>query len=383
MTQHPPPDNSQPEQTRPLRVLHVVTIMDCGGIETRLVELMRHIDRSKYQFDICVHKNRPGHYDDEVAALGGKIIRCGPLRNLPVFAWRFYQLLRHSNYDVVHSHVPTFSAVCMTIARLARIKRRIAHFRTTRDVNKDSLAYRLYRRTLATITRTFSTDVIGISRDVLRTWFGANWHKSPKTHLVYNGLNLAPFCCQREPDWLKQEFRVPDIWRTIVHVGRFAPPKNHAKLVEIAEVFLRQDQQTCFLLIGEGELEAETRNAVQAKGLNEWFRFVGLRSDVPRIMKAADTLLFPSKWEGLGNAVIEGVAAGLPMVLSDLPAFREIIQLAGKATFIGLDQPNKEWAAALARALDGPRQDDRLAELQQSTFTLENHWINLLAIYNG
>lgn len=368
-----------------IRILHVVTIMDCGGIETRTMELMRHIDRNRYLFDFCVHKPQPGYYDQEITQLGGKVHNCGPLKNLPIFAYRFYKLLKTSNYDVVHCHVPTFAAVCLPIAKLLGIKKRIAHFRSTSNIKKQNFFHKLSRKFLARIACANATDIIGISSDVLNNWFGKQYSQYSRIHLVYNGINLTPFTCPRQPDWLRQEFDIPQSWQTVIHVGRFDPPKNHRKIISVAQAFLAQNPKTCFLLIGpgQGQLKQSIKKLVQQKNLTQNIRFPGLRTDIPQIMRSADALLFPSTWEGLGNVVIEAAAAGLPMVLSDLPAFHEILAVAGRAELLNPTAPDIDWAAALHNALAQKPDDTALGKFQNSPFALPNSRQALLSIYQS
>lgn len=362
-----------------LKVLHVVTVMDCGGAETRLMELMQHIDREKVQFDFCVHKDRKGYYDDEVKALGGKIVNCGPLKNLPMFCLRFYKMLKQSDYDVVNSHVPTFSAVCMTLAKWAGVKKRIAHFRNVHEAQNNAPVTRIIKN----IVLNNATDIIGITKNLLQTWFGEDWEKDPKIHLVYNGIDTRPFDRPPEPEQLKAEFNIPADHKIIVHVGRFHPLKNHVKLVNIAEVFLAENDKTCFVLVGDGELKGQIEELVKSKGLDSKFRFAGIRDDIARIMKGADVLLFPSIWEGLPGVILEAIAAGLPMAASKLEPILEIVEICGSAELVPVEAPDKQWAKALAKVLQMPHQPQWLQDIEKSTFSLQHSWQHLLSVYSA
>lgn len=312
---------------KPLKVLHVVTVMNCGGAETRLMELMQYIDREKVQFDFCVHKDRKGYYDDEVKALGGKIVNCGPLKNLPMFCLRFYKMLKQSDYDVVHCHVPVFSAVCLTLAKKAGIRKTVAHFRSVHEYQKKTLLNILIRKSLINIILRNSTDIIGITNAALQTWFGPEWQKKPNIHMVYNGINTAPFHEDPDQAWLKHEFDIPADHKTVVHVGTFRPEKNHAKLVRIAKTFLADKPNTCFIFIGDGALKKDIETIVRTYGIEQNCRFAGVRNDVPKIMKSADAFIFPSLSEGLPGVILEAIAAGLPIVASNLAPILEVLEI--------------------------------------------------------
>lgn len=364
---------------KPLKVLHIVTVLDCGGAETRLVELMRHIDRGKVQFDFCVHEAKKGFYDDQILSLGGKIVNCGPLKNLPMFCWHFYRMLKRSDYDVVHSHVPTFSAVCMTLAKWAGVKKRIAHFRNVHEAQNINPITRLMINSILNN----ATDIIGITNNLLQVWFGQEWKKNPKIHLVYNGIDTKPFDRLPEPEHLKAEFDIPADHKMIVHVGRFHPLKNHVKLINIAESFLAVNDNACFVLVGGGELKEQIEVLVKTKGLASKFRFAGVRSDIAKIMKGADALLFPSIWEGLPGVILEAIAAGLPMVASKLSPIMEVLEICGSAELVPVESPDEQWVKALNRAIAMPHQFQWLKEIEDSPFNLEVAWQNLLSVYSA
>jgi len=369
--------------TKRLRVLHQTGTLNCGGAETRLMELLRISKKANIHFDFCVSKDEEYYYEAEAKSLGSQVLRCKSPRILPLFAWRFYRILKRHKYDIVHCHILLFSGICLAIARLAGVKKRIVHMRNTPDNTRDPFFRRIYNKLMINLILKNATDIIGISNDVLRIWFGKDWRKNSKIRLIYNGLNTAPFHCASEPDWLKREFDIPSGYKTVVHVGRLTRQKNHVKLISIAQCYLADHPETCFILAGRGKLRSKIEDSINAKGLASKFRFVGVRSDVPRIMMGADAFLFPSAWEGLGGVVIEAIAAGLPMVVSDLPAFREIFDICGRGEILSLDAPDIKWSTALDRTVKTPRQNQWLGELENSDLSLDSAWQNLLSVYRG
>src|ERR1700678_3039861 len=106
-----------------MRILHVLGKLDRGGAETWLVQVLRNIDRQKYQMDFLVHTADPGAYDEEVRALGSRIIPCLSPSNPVQYAYNFQRILtRYGAYDVVHSHVHHFSGYVLMLAAMAGVK---------------------------------------------------------------------------------------------------------------------------------------------------------------------------------------------------------------------------------------------------------------------
>lgn len=366
-----------------LKVLQVVSILNRGGAETRIMELMQNMDRENIHFDFLAHQKRPGHYEQQVISSGSKVMRCGALRLLPVFCWRLYRLLKRSNYDIVHAHTPTFSAVCLTVAKWAGVKKRVAHFRNMYGGQNKTIIAGICRNILLKLILKNATHIIGNTKAVNEIWFGPNWRDNPKIHMIYNGIDTAQFHCDSDSAWLKEQFQIPADYKTVVHVGTFRPQKNHAGIIGTAKAYLADNPDTCFVFVGDGALRNDIEKLAKQKGINANVRFAGIRSDTARILKSADALLFPSVSEGLPGVILEAVAAGLPIVASDLPGIREIIEICGSAELLSINAPDAEWAGALGRALETPRRQEGLKELENSPFAVHNAWENLLAVYSG
>lgn len=106
----------------PIRVLHVVTYMGRGGLETLLMNYYRNIDRSKVQFDFLTHRDFKADYDDEILALGGKIFN---LPNLNPFSSAYLSKLNqffkeHTEYKIVHSHLDCMAGIPLKYAKKER-----------------------------------------------------------------------------------------------------------------------------------------------------------------------------------------------------------------------------------------------------------------------
>ena len=100
------------------------------------------------------------------------------------------------------------------------------------------------------------------------------------------------------------------------HVGRFTEVKNHAFLLDVFSLVKSEMPDAVLLLAGRGELEGEIRRSVDARGLADAVKFLGVRDDICDVLQAADVFLFPSRKEGLAIAVVEAQASGLPGLVS-------------------------------------------------------------------
>ena len=307
--------------TQPVRVLHAVHNMHRAGMETLLMQIYRHIDRDKVQFDFLVHTDQPGHYDDEIRDLGGKII-CIPVS--PSKDYLLYVktlrtiILGNGPYRNIHSHQMLLSGIILEVAYSANIPRRIVHSHNTNDIKADSFGRRVYGWYMRSQINRYATHMLAVSRHAGEWLFGKNCWQDPRAQILHNALDLKPFelLCQDRLK-LRKELGLPIDGIVLGHIGRFELQKNHRKVLEIFSRLVKLQPTAHLVLVGEGSLESEVRSSMKSLGLQDHVYMLGVRSDIPELMGALDLFLFPSLFEGLGIVLIEAQAAGVPCLVSD------------------------------------------------------------------
>ncbi len=301
------------------RILHVFGRMVQAGAELRTLDLMRTVDRRQYRLDYCVLSGREGYLDREIAALGGAVYAC-PLG--PLFPYRFLRLLRSRRFDVVHSHVHHFSGFILRLAAQCGVPVRVAHFRSSRDGHPDTLRRRLQRRLMRHWIDRHATNILSVSEAAMEAAWLPNWRDDPRCEVIYNGLCLSAFQATCNRDDVRHEFGFPPSCLLAIHVGRLAVEKNHPRLLSVFRELLRRRPEARLLVVGWDDHggDRRVREEIQRLRLENEVVMAGARSDVPRLLKAADVLIFPSLWEGLREPCWRPVRAGTPVVGSDLAA---------------------------------------------------------------
>jgi glycosyltransferase involved in cell wall biosynthesis len=170
----------------------------------------------------------------------------------------------------------------------------------------------------------------------------------------------------------------------VVNVGRLEYQKGQRHLIEAAARLLAERPRAVVLIAGrQGQASAEVE--AMARPFEGRIRLLGHRDDLPEVLAAADVFAFPSLFEGLGGSLIEAMALGLPIVASDLPAIREVVEDGANATLVPAAAPGP-LAEALGALLDdrgraeayGRRSRQRFEE----RFTLERSTERMLALYD-
>jgi glycosyltransferase involved in cell wall biosynthesis len=297
--------------------LHVVGSLDRGGVETWLAQVLRHLESTTLRMDFVVHARDPGVLTDEVRRLGARVFSCPGHRNLLSYGRRFRSILsRNGPFDVVHSHVHHFSGFVLRLAHQAKIPSRIAHSHS-RTPTPRFWVERLYQQTTRGLIHRHCTAGLAASRESARALFGPSWATDPRFQVLHCGIDLAPFRAPVDRHATRAELGITDEL-VLAHVGRFVPAKNHAFLLRVASAVMTLAPRTRLLLMGDGPMRPAIESAANDLGIAERVSFLRTRTDVPRILVgASDAFVFPSRYEGLGLALIEAQAAGLPCFYSD------------------------------------------------------------------
>lgn len=325
-----------------LRVLHVVTDMNRGGLETMIMNYYRNIDRKKIQFDFLVHRGYRASYDDEIESYGGKIYRLSRLipwsKNYIKMLDAFFQ--EHPEYKIVHVHQDCLSGVILKVAEKNGVPIRIAHSHSSsQDKNLKYLIKLWYKRWIPK----YATQLLACGKEA------GDWMFDGQPYQVLNNaIDAKKYKYDLKiREKMRQQLQISGDTKVIGHVGRFSEPKNHSFLIDIFQCIHEENKNTKLLLVGDGELYNQIQEKVKKYGLEEAVIFTGVRTDVTDLMQAMDVFLFPSLYEGLPLTLIEAQAAGLPCIISDkVPIECAITNLVQQ---VSLNSDKKKWASVVLK----------------------------------
>lgn len=333
-----------------VRILHIVTYMGRGGLETMLMNYYRHIDRTQLQFDFLVHRDFKADYDDEILSLGGRIYHFPRLipwstsyrKNLTAF------FRSHPEYRIVHVHQDCLSSVALRCAQEAGIPVRIAHsHNASQDKNLKYLIKRFYMKQIPR----YATDLFACSKAAGDWMFGGAPYR-----LVANAVASEAYLPSPEVRWQYRQQLQLGTGPVIGHVGRFHPVKNHTFLLDIFREVVNQVPDARLLLVGDGPLRQQMEEKAMRLHLQDHVIFTGIRSDVAELMQAMDVFCFPSLYEGLPVTLIEAQCAGLPILVSNQVS-EECMVTEGLLQQFPLSHNPAQWAAKLLQLTAFPRTD--------------------------
>lgn len=336
-----------------IRVLHVMGTMNRGGAETLIMELYRHIDRTKIQFDFLIYNysDTPGVFDEEIKAMGGRLFHAKRrfYRN-PV---AFYEELsaffkQHPEYKIVHAHQHITSGYVLAAAKTTAGSLTIAHshcaFSTTGFLRKCA---GLVSKALL---KKYANFYFGCSNDAIVELSGKPADNRTRI-IVNNAIDVEKFAFDQgmRQKW-RAELGADDKTVIIGNVARFTSEKNHEHTIKSFARLAENNNNSMLVLVGDGPLRPETEKLAAELGVIDKTVFLGVRGDVHELINAFDVFVMPSRYEGLGIVLIEAQANGLPCVISADVIPREADTNAGLVTRVSLNETPEVWANACLNA---------------------------------
>jgi glycosyltransferase involved in cell wall biosynthesis len=307
----------------PLKITYVLPNVESGGTERHVLQLVRRIDPLRFSLSLVTVAgggSLHGTFAERipVTVMGdparGRRFRKSYLEQL-VTLGALTRLLRERKPDILHAYLPAANVLGPVAARLAGVRRTIV---SKRAMAEYKARFPLLRRMEPIGNRLADVILVNsdaVRRDVERT----ERHWEGKFRKIYNGVTpIEPWAPDEAMAFRRREGIRADALVALC-VSNFYPYKGHEELVEAAARIVPAFQNVIFLMVGRdsGTMEA-TRARVRARGIEGSVRFVGSRTDVPDLLRASDLFVHPSREEGFSNAILEAMAAGLPVVACDV-----------------------------------------------------------------
>lgn len=361
---------------QPLRVLHFQGRMGKGGAETFMMNAYRNIDRTKIQFDFLIYDNfedvKP--YNKEIHELGGKIYSVpNPNKNILAYIQAVKKLLKEKHFDIVHNEIFFGGGLNLFLAKQAGISKRVAHSHATTDGKGNNFAINTIRKTFQRMLLKNATDYLACSYEAGIGLYGEN----QPFIFVPNGIDLESYQnISQSKEEIRSELAIPQNALVIGNIGRFEEQKNHDFLIDIFGKVVEKRSNSHLILIGEGSLEEKIKEKVINLGLQSKVSFLGLRDDIPQLLKSMDVFLMPSLYEGLPISAVEAQAASLKIVLST-EVSKETV-LSENVHFVSLEETPEKWADKVLEEPfeNNPNEDLFLYDMKKTSKQIEKIYLN-------
>ncbi len=307
-----------------IRILYIITSSGIGGAEKILYYTATGLDHNKYDVSVCSLKNK-GEIARELEKRGIKVYCLHMGGRERFFGWlssiialiRLFPYLRRKKPTIVHSFLFRANILTRIVGYLTGIPIVISSVRVMGGEKK-------YFHYVEMITSFMVDHYVAVSESVKRYIIDKSRISDEKISVIYNGVNFKNQDDPHEQN-VKIPFKVENEDRLLMTVGRLHVQKGHCYLIKAISKVQKEFPKVKLLVIGKGEEENNLKKLVKTLDLTDKIVFIGLSSDIEKILAIAELFLLPSLWEGLPNALLEAMAAGKPVLATEVGGIPELV----------------------------------------------------------
>lgn len=324
-----------------IRVLHVVSALGSGGVESMLSNYYKLMDKNEIRFDFIIHDSKVGILEQFFEQNGSHIYRVtSKKQNILKNILQTYKIIKNGNYDVIHCHQNFSSCVPLVIGWICKCKIRIAHSHAKADsvINNE----RLLNKIMRLIILKFANVFCACSDEAGKFLFG----EKVDIKIIYNVIDVEKFrydSYKRED--LRKKYGIEDKF-VVGNIGRLCIHKNQKFLVEIVSELKKKIEKVHLVIVGNGELKDEILSKVKKLELSSNFLLMDECNNINEILNMFDAFVLPSLSEGLGMVLIEAQANSLKCIASNKVIPKEV-KITNLLEFEDLDNGTSGWVKRL------------------------------------
>lgn len=308
-------------ESRPVTVLHLISRLPSGGVENQLRKVVRLYDRQRFQPVVCCMKEK-GEVGEAIERDGTPVIVLNRMQG-HTFDIRLVQelrrLMRARRVTILRTHQFHANLYGRIVAISAGVPILIPSFHNTYARRKR------HRSLLNWMLARWTDRLITVSDAVKQDLIRYDHLPEEKIKVIHNGCDIDRFMNPSVQEDLRAAWKIPPGAPVIGTVGRLAKEKGQALLIEAVSLLRSDFPDLHLLLVGEGpEREALEKEAAR-RGVGNRVIFTGFQREIPALLSLMDLFVFPSLNEGFSNALLEAMAAGKPVIASDIIENAEIL----------------------------------------------------------
>ena len=322
-------------------VLYNTTLLK-GGTDKYMFELAINIDKTKFKVDVIIkngdvvdsflYEELKKNGVNVFLAKGSSKSRIAQLKN-------FFKENRNK-FDIAHINATSEGTglISYYAKKIGKVKKVVFHSHMGGIDRKKTIIDKIGK----ILMFRYSDVLASCSSLASEFMYGKNYNKKHDVKILKNSVNTNIFTYNEQTrSEMRKSLNLTEDDFVVLHVGRFAKQKNHAKLIDVFNELNERHQNTHLLLIGTGELLEECQQKVEELNLTDKVKFLGVKDNVQDYMQLADCFVMTSLHEGLPIVAVEAQACGLPCVLSS--NISKETKLAENVEFVDLNDSSEVW----------------------------------------
>lgn len=323
-----------------MKILQIINSLSTGGAEKLIIDSVPLYQKKGLAVDVLLLNSSETEfksklYETSIGEIYGLSTRS--IYN-PILIFKIIPYLKQ--YDIIHLHLfpALYWVVLAKLISFSKVKLVFTEH-STHNRRRKYLSFRLIDKFIYSKL----TAITAITEDVKHE-LQMHLRSKQNVKVINNGININDFNLNLSIDlnlFSKDDFK-------LIQVSSFREQKDQATIIRSMQYL---PEKVKLILVGDGHLIGDNKKLVNELKLSDRVMFLGNRYDIPDLMNYADVAILSSHWEGFGLAIIEGMAAGKPAIVSDIDGVREIVSGYGLLFKQG---DEKELAKQIISLLDNP-----------------------------
>ena len=292
------------------KIMIVSNKMNVGGIESFLMNVVRNINKDKNMITFLTYSDERFDFEEEIEKNDCRLLRIASPLKRRCHMKELYEVMSIERPDCVHCNTYYDAACVMMAAKKYGVKVRISHSHTTQRVSMvKNFAHMILRRIIVSK----STHLVSCGEAASHNLFG-----KAESIIIKNGVEVDKYRFnKRNRERARKEIGLSSSNFVLGHIGRFVDAKNHSFILDVFERIYKNDTRARLVLVGTGPELDNVKKKANDLEISNGIIYLGARSDVNIIINAIDSIIMPSKYEGVPLSLVESQINGLPIYASD------------------------------------------------------------------
>ena len=319
-----------------IKVVHIITKLELGGAQQNTLYTVSHLDKGKF-IPILITGSEGLLVDDakrlgiEAHFLPSLVREINPVKDITALLdiRRLLLRIKRSSQSpiIVHTHSSKTGIIGRWAAYLAGIPVIIHTYHGYGFNDYQSFLKRRLFVLLERLTARITTRFIAVSKNNIEKGINAGIFRSDDVELIRSGIDISEFSDVKvDKAKKKMELGIELDKPLIGMIACFKPQKAPLDFVKAAHLVCQKMSDVRFVVAGDGELRPPMEELINNLGLKDKIKLLGFRMDIPEIMKCLDVFVLTSLWEGLPKVIVQAIAAGIPIVATEVDGSSEVIK---------------------------------------------------------
>jgi glycosyltransferase involved in cell wall biosynthesis len=335
------------ELPKNIKILHISESSETGGAETVVLDIVTHLDQTRFDSTIVLLKT--GWLKEKLEERGLSPILLESHRSYDIgFLKRLCSTIRHHGVDLIHSHLPDANAYSC----LAGLWTGVPVLATYHGMLSGAGEERFSDRAKFFLVRNIAKKSVAVSDALRRELIGKAHFPPDRVQRIYNGVEWERFDNRFDAIAKKSQLRIGPDDKVVGMIANLKPTKGYEYFIRCCEILSKEYEKIKFLIIGEGteEFEDNITQKVRKLGLENHLLFLGFREDIAELLQILDVFVLSSLSEGMSLAIVEAMGVGIPVVATKSGGPEELIE-DGKTGFLVPPRDEKSLAEKVSLLL--------------------------------